>query len=86
MRKRRHWKTSKTNMNYRVYLRKNYAYVECVKCSNIEEVEIVLENALEYDEYLIIQHDIKLNMDIPFERGQIQKPINKRLVKKNGDM
>lgn len=68
--------------NYRVYF-KNFDgnYVDCVRCSTIEEVEIAIENAQEYFEYLIIKHDIQLNQDEVFERGQIRHDINKRLIK-----
>jgi hypothetical protein len=68
---------------YRVYL-KTFDMSETigVKCNNMEEVEIVLDQAEEkYFFYMIIRHDIKLNMDEVIERGQIKHEINKRLVK-----
>ncbi len=70
--------------NYRVYFKNfNGSYENAVRCSNMDEVEIVIEQCREYDEYMIIRHDIRLNMDEVFERGQIRHDINKkRLTKK----
>lgn len=64
--------------NYRVYLKQEYQYKECVRCENLDQVEIVLKNAEEYDEYLIVKHDVELDMDTVFDSGQIEKPINNR--------
>lgn len=64
---------------YRVYL-KTFDMSETigVKCNSIEEVEIVIEQAEpKYFFYMIIKHDIKLNMDEVIERGQIEHDINK---------
>lgn len=70
------------NYKYRVYLKTfDGSKTDRVLCSNLDEVEIVLENAEEYFSYIIIRHDIKLNMDEVFDRGQIEHEINKRLVK-----
>lgn len=66
------------NYKYRVYLKTfDGSKIDRVLCDNIEEVEIVLENAEEYFSYIIVRYDIKLNMDEVFERGQIQRNINK---------
>lgn len=70
------------NYKYRVYLKTfDGSKIDRVLCDNLDEVEIVLENAEDYFSYMIIRHDIKLNMDEVFDRGQIQHEINKRLVK-----
>lgn len=70
------------NYKYRVYLKTfDGSKTDRVLCDNLDEVEIVLENAEEYFSYIIIRHDIKLNMDEVFDRGQIQHEINKKLVK-----
>lgn len=70
------------NYKYRVYLKTfDGSKTDKVLCDNLDEVEIVLENAEEYFSYIIIRHDIKLDMDEVFEIGQIQHEINKRLVK-----
>ena len=66
---------------YRVYL-KTFDMSETigVKCNSIEEVEIVIDQAEDkYFFYMIIRHDIKLNMDEVIERGQIEHPLSKRL-------
>ena len=59
-------------LNYRVYLKSGGTYVERIPCSSLEEVQIVLENS-RYDEYLVIQHDIELNMDTPIMMGESEK-------------
>ena len=63
---------------YRVYLKTfDMSKTIGVGCDNIEEVEIVLENAEEeYFFYMIIKHDLKLDMDEVIERGQIEHNIN----------
>ena len=71
-------------MKYKLYLAKEFNnYTKRVPCDYIEEVEIFLELATksEYNYYMIIQRDEKLDMDILFETGQIRHDINKRLVK-----
>lgn len=68
--------------NYRVYLKTfDGSKIERVLCSNVDEVEIVLENADKYFSYIVVRHDIKLDMDEVYETGQIRHDINKRLVK-----
>jgi len=64
-------------MNYRVYLKSGGTYVERIPCSSLEEVEIVLENS-RYDEYLVIQHDIELNMDTPIMMGVKEREYPKK--------
>ena len=70
------------NYKYRVYLKTfDGSKIDRVLCDNLDEVEIVLENAEDYFSYIIIRHDIKLDMDEVFEANQIRHDINKRLVK-----
>lgn len=72
-------------MKYKLHLGKEFNnYTKTIPCDYIEEVEIYLDLAekSEYNYYMIIQHDVKLNMDMLFEYGEIKHEINKRLVKK----
>lgn len=70
------------NYKYRVYLKTfDGSKTDRVLCDNLDEVEILLENAEEYFSYIIIRHDIKLDMDEVFDIGQIKHEINKKLVK-----
>lgn len=69
-------------MIYKVYLKTiSESYKGPIYCNNLEEVEIVLENSEEYDEYLIIKRDPVLNYDESWERGYIKHDINKKMVK-----
>ena len=73
-------------MKYKLYLAKEFNnYIKKIPCDYIEEVEIYLELAQdsEYNYYMIIQHDVKLDMDTLFEHGEVKHNINKRLVKKH---
>ena len=72
-------------MKYKLYLAKEFNnYTKRFLCDFIEEVEVYLEQATksEYNYYMIIQRDQKLDMDILFETGSIRHDINKRLIKK----
>lgn len=64
---------------YTVYLRTfDYSKTIGVGCNNIDEVEIVLENAEEeYFFYMIVRRDKQVGYDEVIERGQLQRDINK---------
>lgn len=72
---------------YKIYY-KDYenSYHGPIPCDTLDEVEMELENAKKYFEYryyLVIKHDIKLNMDSTLDSGEIEHNVNKRLVKKH---
>ena len=63
---------------YTVYLKTfDWSKTIGVGCDNLEEVEIVLENAEEeYFFYMVIKRDPSIG-DYVYERGQLQRDINK---------
>lgn len=56
-------------MEWLVYLMKNCVYKECVRCKTQEEADIVIEQARQedYEKYLLVVRDVKLNMPIQME-------------------
>lgn len=63
---------------YTVYLKKSGTYVKGVICKNQEEIDTVIDNADEYEEYLVIARNLELNMDFPLERGTINHTSRRR--------
>lgn len=65
-------------ITYTVYLKKSGVYVEGVRCQTQEQVDTVIDNADEYEEYLVVVRNSELNMDFPLERGTIEHKTKKR--------
>ena len=57
---------------YKLYLAIEHAYVDKIICQSLDQVEYELNNAIGYDEYLVIGHNNALNIDFPVAHGDIE--------------
>lgn len=57
---------------YKLYLAIEYQYVDKIICESLEQVEIELNRAVGYNQYLVIGHNIKLDCDNVVAMGDIE--------------
>lgn len=66
-------------MNYRIYANGIKGW-ELIKTTyNVDEINIIIDNLTnEYTRYIVIQHDMENNQDIPYMRGELERNVRCR--------
>ena len=57
---------------YKLYLAIDYVYVDKIICQSLDQVEYELNKATGYNQYLVIGHSNKLDMDSVIAQGDIE--------------
>ena len=57
---------------YKLYLAIEYQYVDKIICESLEQVEIELNRATGYNQYLVIGHNNEYDQDSVVAMGDIQ--------------